>query len=151
MKERKPLEICTIDSLGYRLTGEDASKLTEVVDDYLFVFLAPNKDGCVLCGRELGGLMGTFTWDIAHGEGFCGNCKWPARAIHYINDADGDPVFNMSPRWILQYSPYALTSEWLVKLELEQVMQEDVDRIQEIRKWASEHPKYIEAEQKAAS
>ena len=29
-------------------------------------------------------LIGSFTWGIAHGDGFCGRCKWPIRLYHFV-------------------------------------------------------------------
>lgn len=50
------------------------------------------------CGRPLGGFIGSFTWGIVHGEGFCSNCKRPARAVHRIPDhRDGEVIATLSP------------------------------------------------------
>jgi len=53
------------------------------------IFAEPNEDDiglCLCCGaQQLGFLTGRFTWGIVHGEGFCGNCGWPARLYHYID------------------------------------------------------------------
>lgn len=54
---------------------------TAEVDDYLAKFTpGPN---CPRCGAQLGGLLGSFDWGIANGEGFYGQCNYPARGIHY--------------------------------------------------------------------
>lgn len=39
---------------------------------------------CLCCGAPLSGLVGRFRWGLAHGEGECGACGYPARAIHRI-------------------------------------------------------------------
>src|SRR5690606_20771728 len=44
---------------------------------------------CLKCGEPLTGLLasmfgrGGFEWGIAHGEGHCAGCRWPARGHHY--------------------------------------------------------------------
>lgn len=71
---------------------------------------------CVGCGSQLGckgtgeamdildGLMhATFVWGIAHGEGGCSKCGYPARALHY--DIGGIKSLQL----ILQYHPDELT------------------------------------------
>lgn len=47
---------------------------------------------CPKCGAALGGLLGSFTWGIQHGEGFCARdqCGWPARGHHVIEVDNGD-------------------------------------------------------------
>ena len=71
---------------------------------YFSRFVKPGP--CICCGAQQGakdildGLLNArFTWGIAHGEGFCSNCTWPARAYHF----DVGPIkrFEM----ILQYHP----------------------------------------------
>lgn len=67
------------------LSDEDEKALTEYFQH--FVFLEGSKcPGCdmPLVGGLLDGLIGraTFTWGLAHGEGFCNNCRYPARAYH---------------------------------------------------------------------
>lgn len=69
-------------------------------------------DGCVCCGKQQGGdiiasLIGNayFRWGIAHGEGFCSNCGYPARAYHFnVGPIKRLPI-------ILQYHPEDL-KEW---------------------------------------
>lgn len=43
------------------------------------------------CGKGLDGFLGTATWGMAHGEMFCGACKRPGRAHHFIKEHDTDP------------------------------------------------------------
>lgn len=65
---------------------------------------------CVGCGKLLaGGIVGlflgqTFTWGIAHGEGYCRECGYPARAIHY----DVGPIKRLE--FIFQYHPEEIRS-----------------------------------------
>ena len=93
----------TCESLGIRFSGEDAADATERIDEYFRLF---QGGGNCPCGRSLGGVFGTFTWGIAHGEGFCSVCQWPARGYHTI-DIAGLRKVNLSI--IL---PYA--NEWVV-------------------------------------
>ena len=40
---------------------------------------------CPVCGTEVMGLFGSFSWDLCHGEGYCSNCKKAHfRYYHYI-------------------------------------------------------------------
>lgn len=92
----------------------------EDVDKYLSVFAVPNEltqdngDGfvfsrerCIACGNALGGMLGSFQWGLAHGEGNC-SCGYPARAIHYIKDRHGKDCFTRPLQMILQYHPSQL-------------------------------------------
>lgn len=132
MKNKPELKVCDLDSVGFEFEGPEADRITEVINEYLGHFFAPTG-GCVLCGAQLGGLMGTFTWLITHGEGQCGKCQWPARAIHYIKDTDDTEIFTTAPRWILQYRPSFLNDDFLKSLVALQHFQEDIDRIREIQ------------------
>lgn len=51
--------------------------------------LVPNLSGggnphCLKCESLQEGFLGRFEWAIAHGEGRCGKCGWPARRYHYL-------------------------------------------------------------------
>lgn len=64
---------------------------------------------CIKCEKPLVGLTtfllgGGFTWGIAHGEGHCSNCRWPARAHHFIKNDAGDEVLTLR-NFPLQYHP----------------------------------------------
>lgn len=59
---------------------------------------------CIKCGNYLSGFLGTFTWGLCHGEGFCSSCKWPARAYHFIKDRHGEDLATIRGV-ILQYHP----------------------------------------------
>lgn len=77
----------------------------KALDEYLRVFAMPSEGKCICCERELGGLLlGTFQWGIAHGEGICGECSWPARASHHPK-AGPVEFFQL----ILPYHPDELT------------------------------------------
>lgn len=91
------------------------------LDKYFACFAQPpltEKDGkphlgdhpCLKCDEPLTGMVammlgkGGFTWGIAHGEGFCRNCRWPARAYHFIKYEDGRDLATLR-NFILQYHP----------------------------------------------
>lgn len=86
-----------------------AEALLAQLAEYLSQFCEPSNE-CVCCGSTLSGsdtvtafLRGaTFEWGIAHGEGHCRACHYPARAYHRVND---DLRFTM----ILQYHPSELS------------------------------------------
>ena len=119
---------CDLASIGYSVEGDDADRIEAVFNLYLIDFIAPCD--CILCGKQLGGLMGTFTWGLVHGEGFCGNCKWPARGKHIIADTDGSELGTLN--MILQYHPKLITSEGFDELISVQDFQSEVDRIKEL-------------------
>ncbi len=84
----------TVDEVFTVHSGEE---FTEYLAEYLKPFASPIfKDEkkeeflCLKCGKSLNQFMlGTFQWGLAHGEGFCGKCKWPARLYHYLKLPDG--------------------------------------------------------------
>lgn len=96
----------------------------KALDDYFFSFaqipIEKADDGktiiakqpCLKCSEPLsgGGLAesffgkGGFEWGLAHGEGHCRGCGWPARAYHFIKDADGNDVMTIR-NIVLQYHP----------------------------------------------
>jgi hypothetical protein len=68
--------------------GLEESERAEI-DRYLAQFTKAEGGKCPGCGakltgNEIEGLLGiaTFTWGIAHGEGYCRQCSYPARAFH---------------------------------------------------------------------
>ncbi len=76
--------------------------LYEAINRYAEQFAATENGGCV-CGVRLGGLLGMFTYGIAHGEGRCSACGHPARANHYVAVAGTPKAFS----WVqpLPYHP----------------------------------------------
>lgn len=68
--------------------------------NYLRQFLVPTEGGdgfimgapCNVCGKSLGGFVGTFKYFVIHGEGYCSNCQWPVRTHHYIKDGNGNDI-----------------------------------------------------------
>ena len=48
---------CDLASIGYSVDGDDAERIEAVFNLYLIDFIAPCD--CILCGKQLGGLMGT--------------------------------------------------------------------------------------------
>jgi hypothetical protein len=90
---------------GDGFTDEDAA----VLDAYLSKFTMRDGNLCPGCDAPLSGdmvaqLLGaaTFTWGLAHGEGFCRKCRYPARAYH----RDFGPVKFVSA--VLPYHPEEL-------------------------------------------
>lgn len=93
----------------------DPSELTEAdytaMRDYFRQFVR-SANGCIKCGAQQGGNMldafigkAHFTWGLANGEGFCSNCKYPARAYHRkVGPID---FLNL----ILQYHPDELSDK----------------------------------------
>lgn len=80
------------------------------VDEYDGKFRVAKGQPCLKCDRPLmNGLLGFltnegFTWGLAHGEGHCSVCRWPARMYHFIKDAEGNDVATI--RGVcLQYHP----------------------------------------------
>ncbi len=78
-----------------RLTQEKLTELKAVIPhcaagdelstEYVAPFAEPIPGGkCLSCGREA-----TFTWGLAHGEGHCYECGWPARLYHFIKAENG--------------------------------------------------------------
>jgi hypothetical protein len=89
----------SVNDEGATVPMEDAATL----DAYFRIFAKPDDGKCLNCGLVQGGLiaalLGGFRWGLAHGEGFCSRCKYPARACHY----DIGPVKRFNA--ILQYHP----------------------------------------------
>lgn len=102
-------------------TGDTSPDVIEALDEYFKVFAAPPpaQEGgsgfltthpCLKCGTPLMGMLGAFTWGIAHGEGFCGKCHWPARGHHFIIDKDGKDLMSLR-NFVLQYHPDFVTKK----------------------------------------
>lgn len=85
-----------------RASDDATQELRDELTEYFRHFVQPpivEEDGkksigdqtCVGCGEPLTGFIGAllgkggFTWGIAHGEGHCRKCGWPARGHHFIN------------------------------------------------------------------
>lgn len=90
------------------LKGTDIAPADEAsLFDYFSTFLPPGP--CAGCGATLGvkdnnplsAILGraTFTWGLAHGEGYCLQCGYPARAYHRV------PELIDHLTLILQYHP----------------------------------------------
>lgn len=87
------MDHATIENVrcGDELSAEARKNLSE----YLAGFLAPVIDSdsirCPCCNAHIWSgdgimdyLIGTFTWGLVHGDGFCGRCKWPIRMYHFV-------------------------------------------------------------------
>lgn len=92
---------------GEGLSEADVAAMTE----YFSHFLKPGG-GCVKCSAQQGGDIldafigkAKFTWGLTNGEGFCSDCKYPARAYH--REVGPIKFLNM----ILQYHPDELSEK----------------------------------------
>ena len=98
------------ETVGIKLDDTEGSRATrKAVDSYLenFVADADGKSKCPSCGWDLGGLLGSFSWGAAHGEGAC-SCGYPARAHHEFPDPDGGEPLGTLSGYILAYHPSVL-------------------------------------------
>jgi len=82
-----------------------------VAIDKQFAPFVPPQDECIGCGAILVGknmidafLRATFTYGLTHGEGYCRQCGYPARANHYA--PENEPGLSML--CVLQYHPDGL-------------------------------------------
>ena len=112
LKRENP-RVATLDSLGANISSKGdpdspefkaaKEKLVNATNEYLKIFVAPDEEKrCICCDKLLGGLLGTFEYGLAHGEGKCSECGYPARANHYVEIPD---LGEMSFVNILQYHP----------------------------------------------
>lgn len=72
---------------GCEVTPEVQADIDEIkknVNEYLTKFLPPGI--CPGCDSKLGGMLGTFMWGLAHGEGYCSSCNYPCRGSHDLPD-----------------------------------------------------------------
>ena len=77
------------------ISEEDAARLklnAKDVNTYPAQAWLVGKDGayyCPHCGAQLGGVLGSFAWDVIHGIGRCTSCdKVDFRYYHYVTDLD---------------------------------------------------------------
>lgn len=108
-RERLPeLKARQYERLNWRTMIAPTAALTlahvTTMDRYFRRFVQADDSKCICCGTEQGGfasaILGTgFTWGLAHGEGRCNTCGYPARALHY----DVGPI--KRAEMILQYHP----------------------------------------------
>lgn len=116
--ELQRLKDANLPRMSWRdvLTIKEGEALPEAdekaLSEYFRRFVKTEGGKCVCCGDVQGGsfedsmmaFLGVgkasrFTWGLAHGEGHCSNCKWPARAYHF----DVGPIKRFGA--ILQYHP----------------------------------------------
>jgi hypothetical protein len=109
------LPVATAETIGIHITSETNLSAAEVATSklnvYLQSFLPVDLDGkCVMCGAVQGGLtaqlMGTgFNFGMVNGEGTCGTCGYPGRAVHKV------PGVGTIENLILQYHPSMLADQ----------------------------------------
>lgn len=109
LKDEKLDHLRATDMLSAGDAGdpEMQAKLMAIAEEYFkkFVRWREGKKGkCINCNYQLTGQLfgGAFEWGLAHGEGHCGVCGYPARAIHRI-----EGVGTLS-NYVLQYHPDGL-------------------------------------------
>lgn len=119
-------ELSTVERLDWRLligAGADTpQRIIDALDKHFGQYAKPagtmddagrfhfaEGQPCLSCGKALTGLAafmagGGFEWGLAHGEGHCAACRWPATCYHFVKDADGKGVLTLQ-NVILQYHP----------------------------------------------
>ncbi len=119
--DHKTVSYCTAIDSGVNITAQspegeaEATSLMKCLDEYFKQFSAPvvldegnallGGQRCLNCDAVLSGVLGSFQWGIAHGEGTCSSCGWPARAYHRPKDQDGEEICDGALQVILQYHP----------------------------------------------
>lgn len=104
---------CTLDDIGMDITGEGSQPVVDACNRYLHDFAGTT---CPKCGSKLGGLMGSFTFGLAWGEGFCTGgltgekCGWPCRGYHVPKDEAGEKIFEQPLPIVLAYHPSVVES-----------------------------------------
>lgn len=106
-EQLKTLPRASVDLIGLEVTNKDDDKNAveqsiQAIDKYLSAFVF-TKGKCPGCDHDFGGIFGNFRWGLAHGEGYCERCHWPARGVHYVKD-DKEPLFTLR-NFILAYHP----------------------------------------------
>jgi hypothetical protein len=113
----RTVERCTLAGAGITatLTDDATDQDRETLADleaYFRRFAMPESGEpasfgghkCLKCDEPLTGFLGSFTWGLVHGEGFCRKCKWPGRAHHFIKDRHGEELASLQ-FVVLQYHP----------------------------------------------
>lgn len=106
----RAVDVFTIGADGDPVAAEQCML---IADRYLSQFvgrvIGGDANNCICCETPLtgisllGGIGGSFRWGIAHGEGSCARCGYPARAIHAIEGVAR--IANL----VLQYHPSGLS------------------------------------------
>lgn len=89
----------------FEIKGEFPEEDRQVLQAYLDKFCWVEGNKCPSCDTELGGITGSFCWDLTHGEGHCGVCTYPVRYYHY----NVGPIQKL--RYFLPYHPDNLTTK----------------------------------------
>lgn len=97
-------DVLTLEAMD---AGEDTRKLVaeykDTLDHYFASFVPGNL--CPLCGSQISGILGTFTWGTVVGEGYCSHCTWPCRGLHDPKKPSGESVFVQTLPITLAYHP----------------------------------------------
>ncbi len=117
--ETKVCEPADLFEIGAAKPDSDPKMIAEQFEDlagYLASFAAPVQTpkgnyACLHCGEVLMGNVaenlfgkGGFEWGLAHGEGHCRACHWPARLYHTVRDRHGEIMVEFNAI-VLQYMP----------------------------------------------
>ena len=102
----KPEDFLDIHASDESMPKEEFDRLMGKVTEYFSRFVHAEQQenpnlitggvDCIGCGRHLNGFLGTFTWGIAYGHGFCSSCGYPYVAIHRILDDDKEPILQIN-------------------------------------------------------
>ena len=86
--ELQALPIPRLEAINVDDNGTKFAIPSEYVAHFQPIRLTKNNTvACCGCGANLTGLLlGTFTWGMAHGEGFCGRCRYPTRMYHFVGE-----------------------------------------------------------------
>lgn len=106
-----PLPRATPKNISFKRTGCDPEWEAEYVAHFLPARIG--DDGrlkCVGCACDLDGfLTGRFVFGLRHGDGHCGFCGYPCRALHYPKRKDGTEIGRCTV--VLQYHPDEIVME----------------------------------------
>lgn len=87
-----------VSAFGDLPTDADREKVAAYFGQFADTRTDDGKVSCPGCSRTLYGDRGpvwqamglyTFKWGVAHGEGRCGDCGWPARGWPEVEISDG--------------------------------------------------------------
>lgn len=121
--KKQNLPHCTATDIFEIEGSTETADVAQRLNEYFSHFLAPKDGKCVCCGALQGAsnvlealVTARFRWALQHGEGFCSDCGYPARAMHYIGK--GDEEIRIT-NFILQYHPDELSFDRKPENELE--------------------------------
>lgn len=91
-----------LDIFGQEYLDNFLEPTYDVREDETVMIKCPCCDSHIMGGGIADALFSTFEWGIAHGEGHCGECRWPIKMYHFLKKEDGSDrrrvVFPMAHR-----------------------------------------------------